>query len=189
MKHFNEVMGRHYRRHFGLDTVGLRFGVNYGPGGRLLAGEIRRKYSSGLIHQILEGMMLGRTVQVDMHPQTTFTWQYVKDNARCILLALSAPPTQRTVFDLPANRQPIQHVTNIVERLVPGSKAIYEQGNGQDTGLIVLQPAFEIDPTIVKRAFGFGPEYTLERGLAEQAAEVQKAPEFYGVEADPRAIS
>jgi len=179
MKYFNEVMGRHYSRHFGQDTVGLRFGVNYGPGGRRQADEVKRKYGSALLHQILEGLMLGRTIHVDFHPQTTFAWQYIRDTARCIALALAAPWTKRKVFDMPGERRPIKDLTDILEHTVPEAKAIYELSEDKDTGLIVFEPSFKIDPTIVREELGYEPQYTLEAGLAEQAAEVQKTPEFY----------
>lgn len=183
MKYSNEVMGRHYSRHFGLDTIGLRFGVNYGPGGRRVAGEVRRKYTSAFLHEILENMMLGRTTRVDLHPETSFCWQYVKDSALCMVLALSTGPTKRKVFDVPGDRKPFKYLTDIIERLVPGSKAVYQRADDKDSGLIVLKPAFEIDPKIVNEEFGFEPQYTLNAGLAEMAEEVQKAPEIYDVAA------
>jgi nucleoside-diphosphate-sugar epimerase len=178
MKYFNEVMGRHFSSHFGLDTIGLRFGVNYGPGGRRLAGEVKRKYGSALLHHILEGMMLGKTIHVDMHPQTTFAWNYVRDNARCILLALGAPRTKRRVFDVPGERRPIKDMTDVLERLVPGSKAIYECDE-KDSGLIVLKPIFDVEPEIIRTEIGYEPHYTIEAGLAEQLQEVQRERELY----------
>lgn len=179
MKYFNECMGRHYCTHFGVETIGLRFGVNYGPGGRHLAGEIQRQYSSAFLHQILERMMLGESVVVDFHPQTPFTWQYVKDNARCVALALQSKPTGRHVFDVPGQRRPIKALTDILENTIPGAKASYETIAEDDQRLIVLDPPYTVDPTTVKEAFGYEPGYTLETGLAEQAGEVQDSPQLY----------
>lgn len=171
MKYFNEVMARHYTKCFGLDTVGLRFGVNYGPGGRLLAGEIRRKYGSAMLHQIFQELIMGRAVTVEINHRTTFAWQYVKDSARCFALALTAPPTRRRVFDLPAPIRPIEDLTDILERLVPGARTVYQRTAHTDEGLIVLERRFDIDPRVAREEFGYEPAYTLEAALVEMVAE------------------
>ena len=181
MKYFNEVMGRHFSSHFGLDTVGLRFGVNYGPGGRRLADEVHRKYGSAVLHHILEGMMLGKSIHVDMPPETAFAWNYVRDNARCIALALDAPPTKRKVFDVPGERRSIKELTDLLERMVPGCKATYGL-HSEDAGVIVLKPSFAIDPRIIRDEIGFEAQYTVQTGLAEQAEEVQRARRMYEFE-------
>ena len=59
LKLLNEAMGIHFYDHFGLDTIGLRFGMNYGPGGRLLAGEIERKYASAVVASVIEKVAAG----------------------------------------------------------------------------------------------------------------------------------
>ncbi len=58
----NEAMGIHFHNHFGLDTIGLRFGLNYGPGDRLLAGELERKYASAVVHNAITRVALGQSV-------------------------------------------------------------------------------------------------------------------------------
>ena len=177
MKYFNEVMARHYTGKFGLDTVGLRFGLTYGPGGRRLADEVKRQYTSAVLDQILDDLMLGKSVHVEFDPRTTFAWQFVKDNARCIGLALAAPPTRRKIFDLQGDRRPIKYLTDILERMTPDARAIYQPDENKESELIVLKPVFEIDPGIAREEFGYEPQYTVEKGLAEQAAEVQRAKE------------
>src|SRR2546426_10236246 len=117
-KYVTEVLGRHFYNHFGLETIGFRFSHNYGPGGRLLAGEAARQYGSGAIYSALEPALMGKIVEASYSRDTEFNWIYVKDNARLISMALQAPYPKRSVFNTPGDKHTMGEVADIIKKIV-----------------------------------------------------------------------
>lgn len=181
MKYLTEVMGRHFWNQFGLDTIGLRFILNYGPGGRLAAGEVERKYGSGAIFEIVEDLARGRKVAISFSPQTDFCWIYVKDNARCVSAALQAASPKRRVFDVPGEQRTIGEVVDILTRLTPGAQAEFECVQDMDPVLRTAELAYTADPAVIRKELGYSPQYTLEEGLREYVEELNRNPELHYV--------
>lgn len=179
LKHLTEVMGRHFSNHFGLETIGLRFILNYGPGGRLMAGEIGRKYGSGAVFEIVEDLARGRKVIIAFPPETDWDWIYVKDNARCVSLALQAPTPKRRIFDVPGERRSMRAVVDILTNLVPGALAEFQYVKAMGSVLRTADLAYTVDPSIIRDQLGYAPAFTLEKGLQEYVDELRRNPELH----------
>jgi len=178
MKLFNEVMGIHFYNQFGLDTIGLRFGMNYGPGGRLLAAEMERKYASALVLSVIEKVALGKPVTIPFHESTSFHWVYVKDNVRAMILALKAGKTKNRIFNVCGeDNHTLGEMAEILRKIVPSADIRF--GAASMPSSLRTSEALRMDCSAALEELGYVPEYTLEQGLREYVETVQKNPSLY----------
>lgn len=177
LKHLNEVMGRHYHQHFGLDNIGLRFVLPYGTG-RLLAGEFQRQYGSGAVFDVLEALILGSQLKITLDPQTDYDWIHIEDNSRLITLALQAPSPQRRVYNIPGPRKSVKDAVDIIEKLVPGAKGDFEDMESREAVVRTAELHFSVDPEIVKQELGYSPHYSWEEGWKKYVDDLRSHPEL-----------
>lgn len=177
-KLFNEAMGIHFYNQFGLDTIGLRFGMNYGPGGRLLAGEQERKYGSAVALGAIEKVALGEPVTIPFHKSTSFHCVYTRDNVRAMTLALKTGKTKNRVFNVCGEDvYTLGDMANILKKIVP--TAIVKFVNTTMPSSIRTSEALKMDCSAAREELGYAPEYTLEQGLREYIETVRKNPSLY----------
>lgn len=166
LKLLNEVMGKHFATHFGLDTIGLRFGMNYGPGSRLAAGELERKYASAIVHEAIEKVALGAPALVPFHKSTSFHWTYVKDNSNAIVRALVSERTENRVFNV-CGEEPhdLGHMANLLRHIVPRADIKF-RGQPMPTSLRTAEVR-TVDCSAAREELCYEPSYSLEQGLRE----------------------
>ncbi len=165
LKLLNETMGIHFFDHFGLDTIGLRFGMNYGPGGRLLAGEVERKYASAVVASVIERVAAGEPVTVPFHESTGFHWVYVKDNVRAMTLALGAGETKSRVFNICGEKTyTLGDMARVLKRIRPDADIKF--GPAPMPSTIKTSEARDMDCSAARAELGYAPEYSFERGLS-----------------------
>ena len=165
LKLLNEAMALHYYDHFGLDTIGLRFGMNYGPSGRLLAGEIERKYASAVVASVIEEVASGKSVTIPFHESTAFHWVYVEDNVRAMTLALKAGQTKNRIFNVCGEKSyTLGDMARVLKQIRPG--ASIEFGPTPMPSELQTAEAGDMDCSAAHDELGYEPEYDLERGLA-----------------------
>lgn len=167
LKFLNEAMGIHFYNHFGLDTIGLRFGMNYGPGDRLLAGELERKYASAVVHNAIRRVALGKpVVTIPFHKSTSFHWVYVKDNVRAMTLALKSEKTKNRVFNI-CGEEPytLGDMAEILKKIQPNVDIEFKS-TPMSSNLRTAE-ALKIDCSAAREELSYEPEYTLEQGLKE----------------------
>lgn len=178
LKLLNEAMGIHFYDQFGLDTVGLRFGMNYGPGGRLLASELERQYASAVALGSIEDVALGKLVTIPFRQSTSFHWVYVKDNVRAIMLALKAGKTKNRVFNVCGEEtHTLGDMAAILKRIVPSASIMFISAPMPST--MRTSEALRMDCSAAREELGYTPEHTLEQGLREYVDTVQKNPPLY----------
>ena len=172
LKLLNEAMGVHFATHFGLDTIGLRFGMNYGPGDRLFAGELERKYASAVVHDAIEKVALGRPAVVPFHESTSFHWTYVRDNANAIFLALRARKTKSRVFNV-CGEEPytLAYMAEILRGIVPNVEIEFS-GKPMPSSLRTAE-AQRMDCSAAREELGYEPDYSLAQGLGDYVATMQ----------------
>ena len=163
MKLLNETMGIHYFNHFNIDTIGLRFGMNYGPGGRLMANELERKYASAIVHNIIETAAAGESVAVPFHESTSFHWVYFEDNVRAMISALKAEETVGRVFNTCGTAHTLGDMAGILRKLVPGVTIDFEPTEMPSD--IRTAETQMMDCSAAHKELGYIPEYSLELGL------------------------
>ena len=147
----NEVTARCYAKMYGLEPIGLRFPVVYGP-------EVRRGWSAFLPN------LAASLVQGKRHPVVPLTdhpvnWGYVEDMADAVMIALSAPPQAQGVYTLAGFEATVREVVNVALAMFPGVEAIPMEGYPMPS----LRTRFDASP--VKSALGWEPKVTVEEGV------------------------
>lgn len=149
-KAFNEYMGKFYYELYGLDMVGLRFTVVYGPG--------RRSGATAFASKLIENPARGEPVVVDYGDQE-IDWQYVKDAVKAIVLALKAERLRHRVFNTGGYLRKVREVAEYIKTLLPKSEIKVKPGK--------LGWHMRFDVTRIKKELGYTPSYTVERGIRE----------------------
>ena len=169
LKLLNEAMARHYTDRFGLDTIGLRFGMNYGPGSRLIANELERQYASAIVHDAIEKVARDEQVLVLFDESASFHWVYIRDNVRLMTLSLQAPDTENRVFNVCGDQlRTLGDMADILRRIRPGADVAF-RGSAMSSALRPSE-AHQVDCSAARKQLGYAPEYSLERGLREYIA-------------------
>ncbi len=166
LKLLNEAMGAHFATHFGLDTIALRFGMNYGPGGRLVGGELERKYASAVVHEAIEKVARGKPALVPFHESTSFHWTYAIDNADAIVRALLAGKTKSRVFNV-CGEEPhdLAYMAGLLRKIVPGAEIEF-RGQPMPSSLRTAE-ARRMDCSAARKELGYEPRFSLKQGLKD----------------------
>lgn len=149
-KVFNDYMGKHYHAMYGMDNVGLRFTVVYGPG--------RKSGKSVFTTTLIEDPALGKPVTVPWGDQL-IDWLYVKDAVKAIFKAFYAEKLKHRIFIIGGERHTIREAANCVRRLVPEAKIKIEEGEG---GYFM-----RFNKTRAREELGYEPSYTLVEGIKD----------------------
>ena len=168
LKLLNETMGIHFFDQFGLDTIGLRFGMNYGPGGRLLASEVERKYASAVVASAIERVAAGEPVTVPFHESTGFHWVYVKDNVRAMSLALGSwIGREGRVFNVCGETRPTRwdDMARVLRSIRPDARSS-SSVQRRCPRTIRASEARDMDCSAASAELGYAPDYSFERGLS-----------------------
>lgn len=112
-KALDEFLGQMYYEKYGLDNIGLRFGLVYGPGKR--AGEM-------WVVDIVRKPALGEPCKVEQDPEMIVEWQNVKDCAKAITLALDAKKTNHRLFNTCNQPSTLHEAVSIVKSFLPKAK-------------------------------------------------------------------
>lgn len=168
-KVLDEYMGKHYYEKFGVDNIGLRPTVVYGPG-RWFRG------LSAFTYDLFVGPALGKPVKISFGNQKV-NWMYVKDVAKAFLLACYVDKTEHKIFNIPGQVATIYEAAQIVQKLVPNAIVDVEAGEGRERW-----PAF-LDVTRIEKELKYKQSYTLEKGFKEYIdtirAEAKMFPHLY----------
>ena len=157
-------MGNHFHDEFGLDTIGLRFGMNYGVRGRQMAGELEREYASAVVLDIIEKVAVGDSVIIPFHESTSFHWVYADDNVRAMTLALTASKTESRVFNV-CGEEPytLGDMATVLRNLLPVADIKF--GDVPMPSTMKTAEALRMDCSAAYEELGYQPDYTLEQGL------------------------
>ncbi len=164
LKRLNEVMGVHFHNQFGLDTIGLRFGMNYGVRGRLMAGELQREYASAIVLDVVEKIAVGSSAVIPFHETTSFHWVYAADNVRAMMLALTCPKTENRVFNV-CGEEPytLGDMARVLRTLRPSVNLRFRDLPMPST--LKTAEVLTMDCSAAYEELGYRPEYSFERGL------------------------
>lgn len=151
-KVLNEYMGKHYYEKFGLDNIGLRPTVIYGPG-RWYRG------LSTFTYDLFTEPALGRPVKISSGDQKV-DWMYVKDVAKAFLLACYVKETKHKIFNLSGQVATVREAAQHVKKIIPDAVIKVESGGREKW------PAF-LDTSRAREELDYMPSYTLEEGFRE----------------------
>lgn len=146
-KSFAETLTNHYVDTWGVDALGLRLTVVYGPG--------RVRGASAFVNELVKPA-LGEPATVPFGDDIV-DFQYVEDVARLLVTCTEVPKTKHTVLNTQFDRRSIREAGAYMEQLVPDAEISYLPGE--------FGVAWELDDSALQREIGFTPEFPMERGL------------------------
>jgi len=159
-KSLNEYMAAHYARAFGVDTIGLRFTVVYGP------GRMRGALAYRLGQELIEKPAHGQPARVPAGDGLV-NWQHVEDAAQAVLLALRHPgPTRSRVFNTGGETLRVRDAAAIVRRLVPGAQIEVEPGGTEGIARLSIERA--------RKDLGYTPRYDFAAGARASINEYRR---------------
>jgi threonine 3-dehydrogenase len=173
-KVFGELLGRFYRRKYGLDFRGLRYPAVVAPG-VTTPGVLQ--YTSWVIEAAANGSPFTITVE----PRTCQPLLYVKDAARAMIELAAAPLKQiRTINYLVTGMEPVPtagQLAELVQDRVPTARIDF----APDAELQALldQAVRPIDDRNARAEWGWQPAYGLEAMVDDFLLELRQHPQRY----------
>jgi nucleoside-diphosphate-sugar epimerase len=150
-----DLLLRAYREQHGLDAVALRISNGYGP----------RRMTREAIRTMLEDAIAGRPTSLDFGGGYGRTFLYVKDAVAAIIVAIKAPALAQAAYNVTgAEFASMERIADIVRRLFP--QASIKMAAGVDP---LGYRREQLDISRASLDFGWTPEWTLERGIADYA--------------------
>jgi UDP-glucose 4-epimerase len=152
-KAFLERLSVHETAGAGVETIGLRFPLVYGPG---------RKRGGGLFStELIEGAALGRHCIVDAGDSMN-DWMYVTDAARSVVLAMQAPSLNCGAVTVGGEVASTREVAELLLTWFPDASIDLLPGTGDEL-------VFDFDPEPARREIGYTPAYSLQEGVRATA--------------------
>jgi nucleoside-diphosphate-sugar epimerase len=159
-KSINEYMAAHYFEKFGVDSIGLRFTVVYGP------WRMRGALAYQLGHELLEKPAHGQPARVPAGDGLV-NWQHVEDAAQAILLSLRHDgPTKSRVFNTGGEALRVRDAAAIVRRLLPDARIEVGPGDAEGIARLSIERA--------KAELGYAPRYDFAAGARQTINEYRR---------------
>ncbi len=151
-KSFLERVSSLYGARHGLDTLGLRFPLVYGPS--------RRRGGGQFTTEMIEGAALGRRCEV-AYADTRNSWMYVTDAAQSVLRAMHADRPSSRAFTVCGQTATTREVAELLLECFPDAELELLAGSGDLVADYDSGPAFE--------ELGYRPAVTLREGVLATA--------------------
>lgn len=166
-----EGFGEYYAKTYGLSFVALRFANTFGPG-----KTVDRHATFAAVGSMLEQSLIGKPVRIPQGGDSKDDLLYYKDVAKSVVHACLAEGLKHRAFNIGMG-QPfsLRDVADVVRRLVPNAEI--EIGSGLDYKYGGQKPYSGYCVFDCKRAkedLGFTPDYGLETGFRDYAAELKR---------------
>ncbi len=156
-KVFNEEMGRQYHLRYGLETVGVRLGIIYGPGKK--AGSKTSEFND-----LIEASAKGEPVSVSTYGDQPITLQYIKDAAHALFCGATAPSPQHRVFNTGSVVTTVRQFAGEITRLIPQARISLQESAKRRA------VASAVSMSLAKSELGFVPQYDLAAGIRDHLA-------------------
>lgn len=177
-KLYGELLGRFYRRKFGLDFRALRYFAVIGPGARTM---MRTQYNSWMI----ENAALGRPYECFVSDDVRIPVTYFKDAIRATEMLYYAPRDSiKTVCYNVVGITPAQSVKDLVlavKKFIPGAKITYKP-DPATMEMLRNYPVRKVDISPARGEWGWQPQYnSFEKTVEDFVKEVKTHPAWYGL--------
>ena len=160
-KSFLERLSAQTTEVHGLDTLGLRFPLVYGPA---------RQRGGGLFtNRLIEGAARGEPIVAE-GPDDRYDWMFVTDAARSVELALRAQPTPSRALTVGGHVGTVREVADLLAEWFPGAER-------RDTASVQDLVA-DYDPAPALTEIGYAPQVSMHDGVL---AMVNRARERAGL--------
>jgi len=147
----NEFNTQYYRETYGLDVLGLRLGIVFGPGrGRIGFMDI--------ITSLFEDAVLGKMVVVPKG-DTKLTLQYVKEAANVLWFGLNVKRYEHCIFNTCDEAVSLRALAEYVREQLPEAQIEVEPGDET--------PRVLVDASRIRRELNYRPMYTVKDGVVD----------------------
>jgi len=171
-KVFVELMGRFYKRKFGLDFRGVRYPAVIGPGVK----------TPGIVQYYpwaIEQAYRGKPFKIWVTPDTECAAMYYKDAAWSIIQCAEAPleKIKMGVYVLAGMYLSAQELVDNIKKFIPHALLEFEPDT-EKVGIIkgLSKP---IDERCARDEFGWVSQYPIERTIEDFIKELRDNPEKY----------
>lgn len=149
-KAFDEYLAKYYL-YKGLNLVGLRFCLVYGPGRGTGKGS-----GADFITELIDKSISGEEWVSIPYGEESFNFLYIEDAVRSIMLALS-DSGKTGVYTICGEYRSLKDMASHVKKLAPQAKIRLQPGTYSLCWLHDMKPALE--------GIGYFPEFTMEKGI------------------------
>ena len=171
-KVFVELMGRFYKRKFGLDFRGVRFPPIIGPG--VKTPGIAQYYPWAIEHAYK-----GKPFKIWVTPDTQCSTMYYKDAALGMIQCAQAPleKIKMGVYLLGGMFLSAQEFVDHVKRFLPNARL--EFAPDMEKVEILKGHAKPVDNRCAREEFGWVSQYSIERTIEDFIKELKENPGMY----------
>jgi len=157
-KSFNEHQAAYYCDAYGLDSIGLRYAVGYGP------NKIGST-SYPIFHELIEKPAVGEPGKVP-YGESIINWLHVDDAAAAAVYAIRAPSTKARVFTIAGETRSVKEAADCVRGLIPSAEIVLEKGS------LVFACNFDVQAT--RGELGYYNRLSFEEGIRETINAVRR---------------
>jgi len=181
-KLYCELLGRFYRRKFGLDFRCVRYSTVMSPA-------VRVKSFTQFGNLMIRSAVLGEPFECFVAEESVTPVIYIKDAVRAAVTLYYAPADRiKTVCYNVSGVEPAPAAKEIelaIKKVIPGANISYKPDPAVMEYLAV-QPMRVIDDSKAREEWGWQAQYnTLDKMVADFIAEARRSPELYGLSAPP----
>ena len=155
----NELVARRYAYIYGLEPIGLRFPVVYGP-------EVRRGWAA-FIPNLVERLARGEGNPPVPRNDHMVNWGYVEDIANSVVRALEVPSPPQRVYAVAGYEATVGEMVNMALEMFPGADAVPLERHP----MVRLETRFDLSE--IKMDLDWEPKVTAAEG-------VRRIVEHYG---------
>ncbi|MBI5969198.1 MAG: NAD-dependent epimerase/dehydratase family protein [Deltaproteobacteria bacterium] len=171
-KVFVELMGRFYKRKFGLDFRGVRYPAVVGPGVK----------TPGIVQYYpwaIEHAYRGKPFKIWVTPDTRCAAMYYKDAALSIIQCAEAPleRIKMGVYVLAGMYLSAQELVDNIKKFIPDARLEFEPD--MEKVEIIKGLSKPIDERYARDEFGWVSRYPIERTIEDFIKELRENPEKY----------
>lgn len=147
----NEFNAQYYRQEYGLDVLGLRLGLVFGPGRDRLG-------FMDILVSIFEDSVLGKRVVIPKG-DTKLTLQYVKEAANVLWFGLNVKHYEHAIYNTCDEAVSLRELANYVKEQLPEAQIEVEPGDET--------PRVLVDASRIRRELNYKPIYTVKDGVID----------------------
>jgi threonine 3-dehydrogenase len=171
-KVFVELMGRFYKRKFGLDFRGVRYPAIIGPGVK----------TPGIVQYYpwaIEYAYRHIPFKIWVTPETKSVAMYYKDAALSIIQCAEAPleKIKMVVYTLGAMYLSAQELVDNIKKFIPDAPLVFEPD--MEKVEILKGLSRPVDDRYAREEFGWVSRYPIERTIEDFIRELKENPEKY----------
>jgi len=171
-KVFSELMGRFYKRKFGLDFRGVRYPAIIGPGVKT-PGIVQ--YNAWAIEEAAKG----NPFKIWVTPETRCAAMYYKDAALSIVKCAEAPleRIKMVVYIVGGLYFSAQELVDTIKKFIPGAKLEFVPD--MEKVEIIKGLSKPIDTRYAREELGWVDQYPIDRTIEDFIKELKENPEMY----------